>query len=144
MPKDAKAALAALKPHFDKLPKAAPPYLSADWTKFRAEATKIVDGIGAAVEDSKIATARAAYATKKKELDALRTAINNAVGAQASKLSEARRALQQLNTIGTAIGQVVKDKSNEPKAAEIGRAIVNFSAYAQRELNSVEAPPKVD
>jgi hypothetical protein len=144
MASEPKAAHAAIKPHYDKLPAKAPPYLQADWTKFRADADKLMAALLGAAEPADIVKKRAEYTAKKAELAALKAKIGESVTKQKDEITKARTALRGLIATGNAIGQVVKDKTNEPASAAIGRGIMMFAANAQKELGGLKEPASPD
>lgn len=142
---DAKAALAKVKPLYDKLPKEkdAPPYLQADWKDFLNASKKYVEELAKVSDSPETTKARASYATKKTELATLETTINGAVVKQAAAKTNVQSAYRDIEKFGNKIGGIVKDTKNEPKAIALGTAAVFFATNANSQQQSLDVPPKV-
>src|SRR5450755_260668 len=143
---DAKAALAKMKPLYEKLPKEkdVPPYLQADWRDFAKASKTYMDELAKVSDPPDVATARTSYATKKTEIDKLKTKINESVAKQATAKTSVQSAYRDVEKAGNKIVGIVKDKKNEPKSTAVGNAAFGFASVALSQQQSLDAPSKVD
>lgn len=144
MAKDAKTAATTLKPLLAKMPKKVPPYLQQDWTKLLTAAVKSLAALDQAVEPADVVKARTDFTTKKNELKALKTKVNDAVTKSKTAIATARAAQAEVMTLGNSLQAIVKDKQNEAGAKAVQTALTAYLPAAMKEFAAIEASATLD